>query len=467
MSLKKKIIGESFIYGLSRYASFLAALFLTPIYTRLLTKADYGVMDIFNKWNMFAISIIPLGLYNALIRFYPEAQKNEESKRKLLGSIFTGLVILSFLYIFLMLSIKTFFIDSLVERAFSGIDQIYFFSLGLVCFQVIFNYALQMLRMYHNSKAYAVLSLTNFCILTAFGFYYIYFQGENILGFFRASLISSSVSMLTGLLVIRKDIHWLIDFQELKRLLSYSIYFLSVFFLFQVTDIIDRYLIKTFYTLDEVGIYSIGSRLSSVILIATSAVSLAWMPYAIEIKDRKDSDNIYRRMFNAYVIAGFVLVSILIVLKQELITVFAPSYGDSAIIVVLLSTFNFLMGFVYVFTIGIQLSKKTWVLPIAAITAVLVKLVLSITLIGPYGISGIAFASVLEAIIWVGIQHLYSQRFWRISFNYWILIYPLSILLVYYASSLADDEASLINKALLLLAISGIALFHFKKLAYK
>lgn len=469
VSLKKKLFGESLVYGIARYASFVAAIFLTPIYTRLLTKADYGIMDVFNKWNAFALAILPLGLFSSLIRFYPEIQDKVDARKRHLGSLFVTLLFLCLIYLILMLLIQPVFLELFVDRAFENINAIYVFSIGIVICQVLFHFCLQILRVNHKSLQYGLLSLLNFAILSSLGFYFIYFSGENIIGFFRASLIAAVVAVIAACFVVRNNLFLHFHTPTTKKMLRYGMHFLSVFFLFQITDLVDRYLIKEHYGLEEVGIYSIGTRIAGFILLATGALSLAWMPRAIEIDEDKDADRIYRRMFNGYVIAGFMMVAFIIIFRHELLRIFAPDYLAAGEIIAILAVFNFLTGFVYVFTIGIQLSKKSWAISISAGIAVIVKVILSILLVERFGIEGIATASLIEVLIWIAIQHYFSQKFRRIPFNYYILLfillfYPLTML----TQAIEESERYQISMKLIFFGLlSFIAFYFFRKLAYR
>ena len=85
MKLLKRIFSDSIIYGVSSYLSVVAAIFLTPIYTRILLKTDYGAMDIINTWISLVVAILPLGLLNAVVRFYPDFKADPEQRKKYLS----------------------------------------------------------------------------------------------------------------------------------------------------------------------------------------------------------------------------------------------------------------------------------------------------------------------------------------------------------------------------------------------
>ncbi len=423
MSFRKQLLGETFIYGISRYASLFAALFLTPIYTRLLSKADYGVMDIFNRWNAFAISILPLGLFTAYLRFYPDAKKESQSAVNLLnGTILMTIFGACIAYGLLMTLILPLFYAGFVDETFPGIDRIYWMSIVIVFGQLYFQYHLQSFRVNFQKYSYAILSLVNFLILTILGFYFVYFKDLNIIGFFYASVISVIASSLIASYMNRNILSLQFDLKEAKKLLRYSIHFLSVFFLFQITDLVDRYLIKNVISIEDVGIYSIGSRIAGVLQIGLGAFATAWMPHALGLKDDPSANRIFSQGWTAYMLIGTFVVSGIILFRPELLLFFAPDYAESSFVIVLLCLFNFIMGMAYTFSLGIQLSKRTAVISKIGIVVIGVKVILSVLLVGPYGINGIAMASLIESFCWIGVQHYFSQKYFPLKYPYIVLV---------------------------------------------
>src|SRR5438445_8438827 len=96
-----RLLYDSVVYGAVRYLAVFSGAVLTPIYTRLLTKEDYGLIEIFVTWNMFAAMVLPLGLPTALQRFYPDvaddAERRRETIRTLHGMALVAVIVYSLL----------------------------------------------------------------------------------------------------------------------------------------------------------------------------------------------------------------------------------------------------------------------------------------------------------------------------------------------------------------------------------
>jgi O-antigen/teichoic acid export membrane protein len=412
----RNILSETVIYGFTRYLGIFASVLLTPIYTRMLSKEDFGIMDVFNTWNIMVIAILPLGLYNAVLRFYPDVEKSIEEKKKTLGSIYTILLFTCGIYALGILSFKRWFFDTLIGK--DGHDTVFYYSIAIVLLTVFHTYFLQLLRVKFEKYKYLTLTLTNFLLLTLLGFYFVYFQHEGIAGFFKAGLVGLLVSNVIGLLFLRKEFYFYYDHSKAKMMLSYSIHFITVFFLFQVSQVIDRYIINQYLDLSNVGLYSIAMRIGNFLQILIGSFGTAWMPYALSIKDKPDSKSVYKKMVDLYVIGLCGAITLLLLMRKEIIYFFAPDYMESYHTISWILFYNFITGLVYVFTLGIQITKKSKFLSLASAISIACNFVVSLLLVKPFGIEGVAAGSVVGAIVWIGIQHYFSQKYYPISFNY-------------------------------------------------
>lgn len=412
----KHIFSDTLVYGITKYLSVAASIFLTPIYTRLLSKEDFGIMDVFNTWNTMIIAILPLGLYNAILRFYPDVKEQPDEKRKVLGSILCTLLLTTGLYVIGILLFKnTYF------RLFEGTAEqqaVFYYSILIVFLAVFHAYFLQLLQVKFQKYKYLTVTFTNFVVLTFLGFYLVYGLGEGITGFFKASCIALSMSNLIALFYTAGDLHFSFDISRIRKLLTYSVHFVTVFFLFQLSNVIDRFLINSYLDLSQVGVYSVAMRIGNFLQIAIGSFGTAWMPYAMSVKSHESSKELYSKMMELYVLALSAVIALLLLFRKEIILFFAPAYMDCYDTISWILLFNFVMGLVFVFTLGIQITKKSRFLSIAAVFSIFCNLLISLLLIGRFGINGVAAGSVAGAVVWIGIQHYFSQKYYPVNFRY-------------------------------------------------
>ena len=75
---------DTLIYGASSVLSRGIGLLLLPLYTRVLTPAEYGTVDYLQVVRSFLALTLALEIVQALVRFLPEAESDHD-KRVLAG----------------------------------------------------------------------------------------------------------------------------------------------------------------------------------------------------------------------------------------------------------------------------------------------------------------------------------------------------------------------------------------------
>jgi O-antigen/teichoic acid export membrane protein len=99
-----------------------------------------------------------------------------------------------------------------------------------------------------------------------------------------------------GLWLIRRDIKFskLIFFWFIK-LVRFGYPFIFAGFGYWLFSSIDRWMLASFSSIKEVGIYSVSSRFSSIVFFVSTAFGQAWSPLAMKI--RSDYPNNYRFIY--------------------------------------------------------------------------------------------------------------------------------------------------------------------------
>jgi O-antigen/teichoic acid export membrane protein len=470
----RKLLSDSAVYGITGYLTIISGILLTPLYTRIFTKEEYGIMDLFNTWNTFAIAIIPLGLIQAITRFYPDFSKDPEQKKNFLGTILSTAVVITLSYFLIMLISKNYFI-SYVKA--DNLNEIFYHSLFLVFSGLIFTYITTILQTKFQKYSYMILTIINFLVLSILGFVFVYYYNMRLEGFYRAASITMVLTLIIGFFLIKQEIFFSFDKTVLKNLLKYSLPILSVFFLFQATNIIDRILLINFGNIEQVGIFNIGTKISGIIRIIFTAFSTAWFPLAMSIKNNSDAKETYKKIHNVFFLSGLIITTGLFIFRKELILFFAPDYLESYNTIGILGLFNFVSTCIYIYSLGLHIENRTKYLTRSAIASILANVFFSILFIYLIGTDGIAWGSLIGGIVWVLFQLYYSQKYYFINFNFSISIGTMLLLfcILFSTSSLdfflgSDLIVGIIVKSvvmLLLILIVYLITKKFKLLDFK
>ena len=411
----KRLLTDSVVYGVAKYLGVFASIFLMPIYTRLLTKADYGIMEIVNSWNALVVILLPLGLSSSILRFQKDFEDDENEKKRYLGTILLTLSVLCLAYGIFMLFSKPLLIK--VLGAYPGIDEIYLHGIAIATLSVLLGHFLTLLQAQLKKFRYLTVSLVNLCILVTLGFTFVYHYRMGILGFFRASSIALTASVMTGIIFTRDELTLCFSRSTLRTLLKYSIHILSVNLLFSAINLLDRYILVTYAGLPEVGVYSIGVRISGIMGLAVSSFALAWFPLAMRIKDNPDSKEVYKQVHNLYCLIALTLYIGIIIGRKELIEVFAPGYEGVYGVIAYLSAHLLLNGSIYFYSLGLHIKNTTKYFTYTALVSTALNVALSIALVDSMGVDGVALGTLAGCIAWVVILFHFSQRIYPIDFD--------------------------------------------------
>src|SRR5436309_6559166 len=88
----KKLSKQTLIFGLGDAVSRVAALLLLPLYTRLLTTAEYGKLAIVTLISTVLLLILELGQRTAFFRFYFKYE-DSAARRRLTGTLLIFLLV--------------------------------------------------------------------------------------------------------------------------------------------------------------------------------------------------------------------------------------------------------------------------------------------------------------------------------------------------------------------------------------
>src|SRR4030042_6496213 len=84
----KKLVQHSGIYAIGAIAQAGLSFLLVPFYTRFLSQADYGRLEILQTFLKFLLFLIPLGLSSAILKCYHRDTKSRNERKVLTSTAF-------------------------------------------------------------------------------------------------------------------------------------------------------------------------------------------------------------------------------------------------------------------------------------------------------------------------------------------------------------------------------------------
>lgn len=416
MTDKKIQIKNSFIYFIPIFVGTLATLVTLPVFTRILTKEDYGVLALAQVYAVFMSGLINFGLSIGYERNFFEYQDRKRTAQLLYSTLAFVLTAYA-LGIILTYVFKAELAGWVIGSAdYHNLLFWAFCSTSLTSFK---GYYLTYFKNTENARAFVWYTIdeTILGILLSLAFV-VYFRIGVIglvYGQLLAGLIVFSALLFRFFRLLPPDFNWRVLRDALK--LSYPL--TPRIFLGVVGSQFDKYVIGLMGTTGGVGVYSIGQNVAYSVFMFMTAIQNVFSP------------QVYKRMFEfgdkggqavGEYLTPFAYISILFGLlislfSEEIIFILTPkSYQDVADIVIILSM---LYGS-YFFGKQPQLifAKKTFITSILTVLSIVLNVAINIPFILKWGAIGAAWGTLTAGILSGTISFAISQKYYEIKWEY-------------------------------------------------
>ena len=428
-----KVFKHSLVYGLTGVTSTLAAVLLVPIYTRILTPEDYGVIAILRTLIGILVVIFNLGMGSAIFWAYFRAE-SEEEKKKVVGTALFFQFFFPLVFTLVLIAVSPIF-NKLIFQAGQPLHYLTIVFVTIF-FQAGIAIPLAVLRAKEQSQKYVLLSLSNLILTITFSVLFVVFLRLGVLGVLLGSLIGSGLVYLASLPFVVRYAKLGISLPWLKGMLSFGLPMVPAGLSMWVLNYSDRFFLNYFWDLSGVGLYNVGYRVGMLILLVVGAVQLAFAPFVFSNQNKKNAKDIYKKFATYYLLLLFYMALGLAVLSKEAITILTGPKFHSAYVVVPFIAFAYTaFGLYNVFATGIALMRKTIYSFFSAGLASLINIGLNFLLVPEFGVIGAAFSSLLSFLVMMVLMYSFSQRVYHINYELGRMVKIVIVGLIIYAVS--------------------------------
>lgn len=413
----RQLCYESLVYGLAGTISSLLTVFLVPIYTRIFTPEDYGVMSLISTTMAIVLIFVVLALDNSAHRWYWE---NEETidRRNTISSWAWCQIIVSFLFAIVIFFASDILGQTIVGRSDAGL---YFRLTSLALpLGVLGIVTTNWLRMQRRPWATVIFALgTNLLTILLTVLLVVVFRW-GLSGVYTAQLISVAVGMLIAAVLLGDWIklrYFRLD--RLLEMLRFALPLIPSALAFWVVNCSNRFFVQSYATTSEVGLYHVGNSMALLVALVTGAFQQAWGPFALSIHKQGDARLVYANVLLAYVWLTSLIGTALTLFAPEAIRLIATEQYVGASQVVGILAFSYVMiGLSYIAAIGPAIVKKTRPTGVAITFAAGLNIILNFLLTPLLGKLGAALATLLSQAV-VPVYLFYrSQQMYPIPYRF-------------------------------------------------
>ncbi len=410
----KKTVKHSFLYGISDILRKIVAFVMLPIYTRYLTPEGYGVVEMM----MIAIAIIEIFLGarmgQAIFRYY--FMESDIEKQKTVVSTALMVTIAASIFAFIMLYLNADIATQVMLGDESYSDLMAILALILVT-QVIEEYGVIYIRIHQRPLLFLIVSISKLILQVSLNVYFLVYRGLGVEGVIYSAVLSTSTMALLslGYCYYYSGVRFSKEMAKKLLLFSYPIWLTGIGGIYVGSG--DKYFLRLFSGLEEVGVYALGAKFGLLILVLVwGPFSKIWETQCYEIYKQQDAKNVYGNLFLMLVsVLALAGLGIALFTENVLWVMSEQSFWAAAGIVPILVLTQMFQTLVFFNNFGILLSEKTIYLFISTFIKAVVITGLFIALIPNYGIYGAAVSALIATIAQLVVVVFVSSRHYNMN----------------------------------------------------
>lgn len=408
------LIGTVFNKGIS---------FITvPIFTRILSVSDYGVVTTYNSWVSIVSVFASLAIYMGVRASFIDYEDKVEDFLSVItvftllyGGFLAGLVITAAYILPISVNIVLVVMCMVQSVADAVIENISMFFM-----------------MKYRYKVRTVIMVLPGILGTVISIIFIRFVLDKNLYLGRIvpnALVTIFLGMTMAVYALRQS-PVRFNGKYLRFALRISIPLVLHAIALNILSQSDRTMITYFRSSTETGIYGLVYNFSMIAMVFTTGLDGVWVPFFTQKMKQEDyaSINVYSKK---YIKLMTVIISGVVLLAPEVLKFLATKeYWEGIDVIPPIVLANYFI-FLYTFYVNVEhYHKKTLFISLNTVLAAIVNIVLNCFFIRIYGYTGAAYTTIVSYILSLILHSLYAHTLNKKLFPFRQMIMPIWVLSV-------------------------------------
>ena len=407
------------VYGAGIVLSKAAAFAMLPIYTRYLSPADYGLLQLIQMVLEVASIIAGSRLGAGIFRFYHKAETPDE-RRAVLS---TALIVLLTSYAAAAMGMYA-LAPYVADFAFGTRDHTMLVLVRLaaasLAFESLVLVPLAYLRVRDKSTFYVAVTTAKLVLQLTLNVAFVVHLGLAATGVLLSTLVTNIATGAFLACYLVRDVGLRFSKGAARDLLRFGVPFIGTQVATFILTFGDRYFLRSVSDTTAVGLYGLAYQFGFLLaMIGEVPFTTVWEPASFEIAKRRDRNDLYARGFIYFnVVLLSVAVLIILFAGDFLRIVAAPAFRPAADLVPVIVLAYVLQSWTIMHYIGIQIRERTEFYTLANWAGAIVALAGYALLIPRLLGLGAALATVAAFAVREGAVYLLSQRLWPIRYRW-------------------------------------------------
>ena len=408
MGKYKELASNTTIFAISNIVSKLILSLLLPLYTRVLTTAEYGTAELLTTVSSLVIPVFSIAIQDSMFRY---GLKDQNTAKKALSNAMRIEIIASILLCVFSCCLRFYSPLSEYGVMFFGISVLTMFRSTLSLFSKTIN----------KTKVFALDNVLYNLLLALLNIFFLCVLRFGLNGYFLAIIFANLLSVVflgakTSSVRIIK--FYAVDKDLLREMVRYSAPLIINSISWGLTHVVDKVMLASLQDVSSTGIYSAASKIPSLLSLVTGVFSQAWSISAIKAIDNKDDSSFNSNIFQLYHV--FLIIT----------SVFILSINNNLMILILGNDFKEAVTYIPMLLIGAVFLaysnyyspifaglKKSNIIMASALGGAILNCILNYIMIPRYGIFGACFATMMSYIFIGFYRMIMCQRYNPIELN--------------------------------------------------
>lgn len=394
MSEKKRLLINTLLITLGNFGAKMISFLLLPLYTSILTPAEYGDFDFVVAVSAFLLPVITLSMHEAMFRYIIDTGSEDEEFKRIITNSF----------VVVMAGIVLMAISMLVIAPFLDADMLLYVFV-YVAANAVYVFANNMLRGLGRIREFAIVSSSKNILQLVLNVLAVAVFRWGMKGLLFSLCVSEMLAFLVVACVSKmwRQIKWrYIEWERIKPMLSYSLPLIPNTLCSQIINLSDRLVISGFMGSAANGIYSVSYKFPNMIDTLYHLFYTAWSESASRVfaKGKEYANKYYQSLYETIDGMMFAVILLMTAGMPILFRVFVRGDYLQGFYCVPLLLFAMYFACVAKFYSGIYTAlKKTKVMANSTVFAAIVNIVVNLIFIKSLGLYAAAGSTLLADIV--------------------------------------------------------------------
>ena len=434
MTVLKKLVGQTAIYGLSSIVGRLLNFLLVPLYTSVFTTGEYGTLSVLMTVVAFSMVVLTFGFETAFFHY----TNKEKNPSKVLSTAFVFLTSSALLFLAIVIPSA----DSIANILHVSEHTVFIKYLAwILVFDVITTLPFAKLRVDDKPWRFALIRIVNIIVNIGLNLFFFllcpyllskgyavdfvesFYKPEFGIGYIFIANLLASLTMLVLLLPEILKIKIAFDKSVFIRMWKYAFPILVGGLAYVTNEMVDKllleYLLPTSIASEQVGIYSACYKIAIFMTLFIQAFRYGAEPFFFAQAKHKDAKEQYAnvmRYFIAFTSLIFLGINVFIDLLKHFLQ--NESYHQGLDVVPILLLANLFLGMYYNLSVWYKVTEKTKYGAYLSLAGALITISLNLLLIPSISYMGSAWATLACYASMCVMSYYFSRKHYPISYDW-------------------------------------------------